>query len=114
VEKNETTYNTGVYIMKITKVKLKEIIQEELTKLKELETLGASDARKQARLQSKEVVASDVTSIERSAIVQLQKSLIAAARVKNIATGTVAALIKRLLGELEKMAPAATPTDAEG
>ncbi len=91
--------------MKITTTKLKELIKEELGRIHEIETIGASDARKQSRAQALDVGGSEVTSVERSAIVTLQKALLAAAKDKNIATGSVAALMQRLMKELEKLSP---------
>jgi len=91
----------GGLTVKITTEKLKELIKEEL------DNISSSDARKMSRQQSLDVAGSEITPIERSAIVQLQKALLDAAKKTNIATGKVGALMKRLAAELANISPAA-------
>jgi len=88
--------------MKITKAKLKELIKEELDHFKEAETLGTGAGRKVTRQQALDVGKSDISGIERAAIVKLQQQLLAAAKSSNIATGTIAQLMKRLSIALDK------------
>tara|TARA_R110000824_G_scaffold38617_1_gene117850 strand:- start:2717 stop:3019 length:303 start_codon:yes stop_codon:yes gene_type:complete len=95
--------------MKITKTRLKELIKEELERLDEGEALGTGAGRKATRAQALAVGRSDISGIERSAIVKLQQQLLDAAKTTNIVTGPVASLMKRLSAALDKLGVSTSP-----
>tara|TARA_R100000808_G_C2013609_1_gene65064 strand:- start:43 stop:387 length:345 start_codon:yes stop_codon:yes gene_type:complete len=103
VGKIKTSYKTGDYIMSITSEKLKNLIKEELDRVLEADTLGTGKGRQAARDQSLEVGRTAISGIERAVIVKLQRQLLDAAKVSNIATGPVATLVKRLSAALAKL-----------
>ena len=100
--------------MKLTKSQLDQIIKEELERLDEREALGTGAGRKATRAQALAVGKSDISGIERSAIVKLQQQLLDAAKITNIVTGPVASLMKRLSAALDKLGVSVSPeTGAE-
>ena len=88
--------------MKITKEKLKKIINEELEGFEKVKT---TQVRRDTAKDVKQKVAGGITDDERGMIQKLQGQLAQAAQTGNIASGAVLRWATRLSAELEKFNP---------
>jgi len=83
--------------MKINKQKLKQIILEEVDKL------NTSDLAQQSTDQRKAMRQGGIDDKERAAIATVSQKLAAAAKSGNILSGTLAARLKQLVAEIDKV-----------
>jgi len=90
--------------MKITKQRLKQIIQEEVKDIQELQKISSAEMSKQLGAE-RSAGATGVSDEEKKLLMDLHRSLKAAALKTNLLSGAIAPFVQKLQAALEKIAP---------
>mgnify|MGYP003117430608 CR=1 FL=1 len=92
--------------MRLTKQRLRQIIQEEVQSIKELEKISSAEMSKQMGAE-RTAGAMGVSDEEKALLMDLHRALKAAAVKTNLLSGAIAPFVQKLQAALDQVVPAA-------